>query len=64
VWNDIKSAAVDGVVLGVKYGIAAVLIVIAVSWLLGDYGVTRQRAAAGQRAYDALVKQAQQKPAN
>lgn len=54
----LKTATAEGVLLGVKYGVAAALILVVVSWLLGDYGVVRQRAANGQAAYEYLNQQA------
>lgn len=44
--------------LGVKYGIAAIVVLVAISWMLGDYAVVRQRALNGQRAFEFLERAA------
>ena len=57
-WSDVKAAARDGILVGVKYGIAAALVLAAVSWMLGDYTTVRQRAHNGQVAFEFLQQQA------
>lgn len=56
-WQDVKHAGREGIVLGVKYGCAAVIVIVAVSWLLGDYAIVRQRAQNGQSAFEFLQQQ-------
>ena len=51
-----------GVILGVKYAIAAILILLGVSWMLGDYMLVRQRSQNGQVAFEFLQKQVTQPP--
>jgi len=58
-WDDLKSAAREGVLLGVKWAIIAAFVVFAVSMLLGDYIIVRQRAANGQQAFEFIVQQQQ-----
>lgn len=47
-----KVAAVDGLVLGVKWAIALGVVLFVVSWLVRDYDLTRARAQNGQLAYE------------
>lgn len=56
-WSDLKAAAREGIVLGVKYGLAAMLVIVAVSFLLGDYQVVRGRAYNGQVAFEWIQQQ-------
>ena len=56
-WSEIKQAARQGVLLGVQYGIAVLLVLIAISWFVGDYSTVRQRALNGQQAFEFLVEQ-------
>ena len=49
-------AVQDAVLLGVKAMIVVLMTLWAVSWLVNDYGVVRQRALAGQRAFDYIQK--------
>lgn len=58
-WEDIKQAARAGVLDGVRWGITAVIVVIALSWLLGDYAVVRQRSQNGQAAFEFIQRQVQ-----
>jgi hypothetical protein len=51
-WTDLKTAARDGLVVGVKLAVATLVILFAVSWFLGDYVVLRQQARNGQIAFD------------
>lgn len=53
----LKSAAVDGIVLGVKWALVGLLALFALSWALGDYGILRQRAMNGQRAFEFIQQQ-------
>lgn len=57
-WLDrLRQAAEAGVVLGVKWAIVAAILLVSVSWLLGDYNVVRERAANGQRAFEWIQQQ-------
>lgn len=47
----LKNAAQDGIVWGVKIALAVGLVVVAVSYLLGDYSQTRTRAIKGEQAF-------------
>ncbi len=51
-WADLKVAAREGVILGVKYGLAAIIVLFMVAALLGDYAIVRQRALNGQKVYE------------
>lgn len=53
-WDRVKRAAEAGVLLGVQYGIALALMLLAISWMLGDYTLVRQRALNGQQAFEYL----------
>ena len=59
-WARCRTAAQEGTVLGVKYGIAVLLTIWAVAWLLGDYSVVRQRALNGQHAFEYIQRVIQQ----
>ena len=56
----LRQAATDGLVLGVKYGVALAVLAAVILLCLGDYGVTRQRAYNGQLAHEYLQKMVQQ----
>lgn len=60
--ESVKAAAVKGLVAGVQMAVATLIVLFAVSWFLGDYAITKQRALNGQRAFEALsaIKKAQQ----
>ena len=58
--EQVKAAAVEGLLFGVKWGIALLVIgLLNVAWM-GDYGVVRERATNGQRAFEHLLQQSQQ----
>lgn len=59
----LKEAAVAGLLIGVKWAVIIVVIAAALSIFLGDYGVTRQRALNGQKAFEFLAAQPQQQQA-
>jgi hypothetical protein len=40
--EQLKTAARDGVVLGVKYGLALLMVGAILTWMAGDYASTRQ----------------------
>jgi hypothetical protein len=62
-WSRVKVAAADGLVLGIKWGLAAAGFAVVVLLFLGDYAVVRGRATNGQAAYEALrAAQAQSRP--
>lgn len=44
----------DGILWGVKLGLALALTLIALSYVFGDYSIVRQRALNGQRAFEYL----------
>ena len=58
-WQRLSEAAQSGIVIGVKYGIALVLMLLSVSWILGDYQAVRERARNGQAAFEFLQQQVQ-----
>jgi hypothetical protein len=63
-WATLRQAASEGVVLGVKWGIALFLTLMALGYALSDYGIVRGRALNGQRAFEYLQQlEAQQKQA-
>ena len=59
----LKQAAEEAIILGVKWSLIVALILLTVSWLLGDYKTVRQRALNGQQAFEYLRQQATAKPA-
>lgn len=65
-WVDLQAAVRAGVLIGVKVAVAAVLLLVAVSWFLGDYQWVRQAALKGQIAYERqeqVLQQQQQRRA-
>lgn len=62
-WQRSVQAIQEGILLGVKWAIVIAITLIAVSFVLNDYGVVRQRAKNGQWAAEMLQQQlaAQQK---
>lgn len=63
-WERVKTASVEGLVLGVKWGVALLVWGFLILWALHDYNTVRQRALHGQEAYEFIQKvQAQQAPA-
>lgn len=56
-WLEIKAAARDGLILGVKLGTALAIVGVVLTWALGDYFTVRQRALHGQQAYEYLQRQ-------
>lgn len=59
----LRAAIEDGVLWGVKVGLTVAFVLVAVSYVVNDYGIVRQRALNGQRAYEWIEQQiaAQQK---
>ena len=55
----LRTAAEAALILGVQAAIVVLCLGLVLFWLAGDYSVTRARALNGQRAYEALVAQAQ-----
>lgn len=55
-------AGQEGILWGVKLGLALGLILVAVSYVLGDYSIVRQRALNGQRAFEFLQQQQTARP--
>lgn len=53
----LREAFESGVILGVKWAIAVGLLLIGVSYVLNDYGIVRERALNGQRAFEYLQQQ-------
>lgn len=58
--QDLATAARDGLVLGVKYGIALLAVGVLIACALGDYAIVRQRALNGQIAFETLQQRASQ----
>ena len=50
----VRVAAEEGIVFGVKYAIALLLILFAVAWALRDYNAVRVGAARGQASFELL----------
>jgi hypothetical protein len=55
----VRVAAESGILLGVKYGVALVLIAVAIGLLLADYAATRQNAAFAAGYIRDVIKQQQ-----
>ena len=55
-WARLKTAAEAGLLLGVKWGLAVILTLWSISWVLGDYNLVRQRAENGQRAFEIVTR--------
>ncbi len=58
-WTRLKTAAQDGLVFGVKWGVGLGIPLFLVLWALHDYNIVRQRAEHGQMAYE-FIQKAQQ----
>jgi len=52
-------AAADGLVLGVKWSVALVIVAIALAVLAGDYQTTRANAAFAAQTLQQLLQQSQ-----
>lgn len=50
----LRVAAEEGILWGVKLALAAAILLLSVSYLVGDYNIVRERAWNGQRAFDYL----------
>lgn len=59
----LKQAAAEGLVLGVKWGIALLVVGFLVLWAANDYSVVRARAEHGQAAFEYIQKATQQQAA-
>ena len=59
----LREAAQAGLVLGVKWAVAVLVVAAALALAAGDYGLVRRQSQNGQRAYDALVQWQQQRQA-
>ncbi len=55
----LRTCAEDGILWGVKLAIIVAIVLVSVTYLLGDYTIVRERALNGQRAFEFI--QAQQK---
>ncbi len=56
-----KTAAEWAVLLGIKIAIVVAIVLVSVSFVLGDYNIVRGRAANGERAWEWIQSQ---QPAN
>lgn len=59
-WDAVKDAGREGIVLGVKWSVVLLIVGSALLWLAGDYRIVRQQAQNGQRAFQALSQAAAQ----
>lgn len=59
----VKAAAVDGLIVGVKWGVTLLVITVLQSWWAGDYALVRSAARNGQIAFNTLQQMAQQQAA-
>lgn len=59
----LRQAAHDGLILGVKWAVAILVMAAALALVAGDYGVVRRQSQNGQRAFDALVQWQQRQAA-
>jgi hypothetical protein len=48
----LKTAAEEGLVCGVKWAVAILIVAVVIAWALGDYAVVRQRSLNGQVAFE------------
>lgn len=53
----LRAALEEGILWGVKLGLAMVLVIVALSYVFGDYTTTRQRALNGQQAFEFIQRQ-------
>jgi len=59
----VSTAAQEGLVLGVKWGIALLAVAILILYAISDYNTVRQRAYNGQLAFEAIQRAQAQQPA-
>lgn len=54
----------EGALLGLRWAVALLIVLFALSWFLGDYQQVRVRALNGQRAFEMLdqLRQASPRP--
>lgn len=58
--SGLKDAIEAGVLFGLKWAVGLGIVVLALSWLAGDYFVVRDRAKNGQWAYEFIQRGLQQ----
>ena len=56
IWRRLSAALQEGLVLGVKWGVALLVVGFLILWALKDYGTVRQRALHGQEAFEFIQK--------
>lgn len=54
--EQLRQAAADGLIVGVKWAVAILVVAAAFALVAGDYGAVRRQSANGQRAFDALMQ--------
>jgi hypothetical protein len=62
----LSAAFQSGLVLGVRVATALLVVIVALSWWMGDYWTIRQQAAHGEQAFQFIAQQQrtqQQSPA-
>jgi hypothetical protein len=55
----LRAAVEAGLLLGVKILIVLAVLLLGAGWLIGDYNITRARAAHGQEIWELVQKQQQ-----
>lgn len=59
-WRDVQAAAAAGVLVGVKAGVALLIIAACLALAAGDYASVRVAARNGQAAFNTLQQLAEQ----
>ena len=55
-WNRLRVAVESGIIVGVKVGVAALIVIFAVGWFLRDYEQVRTNAGRGDAAFQYIDK--------
>lgn len=56
-WDDLKDAVHANLIIGVGWFVRLLVILVGLSWWMGDYWTIRQQAAHGEQAFQFLAKQ-------
>lgn len=55
-WNDIKQAVHDGILLSVKLIVVILAVMLTAGWFISDYSKVREMAIHGEITYQQILK--------